>query len=173
MTTSTNIDAAAIYATFPMVSKFMCRKTGSMDTAEDAAMNGILKAIENVDKYNGKSKVSTWVITVTYRLWLDEIKSHANSKTAYTGDAVFLENMGGTVDPNEVSVNNERDVWDVAREILSDKQFAVVELHYTAGLKDREIAEHLAIPIGSVMSRLNGAKKKLAKSPEFVRLFNS
>ena len=133
---------AEIYASMPMVTRFFLGKTRNMANAEDAAMNGIVKALENIEKYNGKSKVSTWVITVAYRLWLDTIKSHSNSRTVYTGDSVF-----------------------------SDKQADVVLAHYRDGLKYREVAEALDIPIGSVMSRLNGAKKKLAKSGDFASAF--
>ena len=159
-----------IYASLPMVTRFFLGKTRNMPAAEDAAMNGIVKAIENIDKYNGKSKVSTWVITVAYRLWLDGIKSHSNSKTVYTGDAVFLENVGGTYE-DDMSLDNEVSMWDMVTSILSEKQAAVVLAHYRDGLKYREVAEALNIPIGSVMSRLNGAKKKLAKSGDFAGAF--
>jgi len=159
-----------IYASLPMVTRFFLGKTRNMPAAEDAAMNGIVKAIENIDKYNGKSKVSTWVITVAYRLWLDGIKAHSNSKTTYTGDMVFLENMGGTYEDVQ-SLDNQVSIWDMVSDILSEKQAVVVLAHYRDGLKYREVAEALDIPIGSVMSRLNGAKKKLAKSGEFANLF--
>ena len=161
---------AEIYASMPMVTRFFLGKTRNMPAAEDAAMNGIVKAIENIEKYNGKSKVSTWVITVAYRLWLDTIKSHSNSKTVYTGDAVFLENVGGTYEDSQ-SFDSEVSIWDMVSSILSEKQTAVVLAHYRDGLKYREVAERLNIPIGSVMSRLNGAKKKLAKSGDFAGAF--
>ena len=161
---------AEIYASMPMVTRFFLGKTRNMANAEDAAMNGIVKALENIEKYNGKSKVSTWVITVAYRLWLDTIKSHSNSRTVYTGDSVFLENMGGTYEV-EQSLDNQVSIWDMVCDILSDKQADVVLAHYRDGLKYREVAEALDIPIGSVMSRLNGAKKKLAKSGDFASAF--
>ena len=170
MTLNTQQITTEIYASLPMVTRFFIGKTGNVANAEDAAMNGIVKAIENVDKYNGKSKVSTWVITVAYRLWLDGIKSHANSRTTYTGDAVFLENMGGTCEM-EQSLDSEVSIWDLACEILSEKQAVVVLAHYRDGLKYREVAEALDIPIGSVMSRLNGAKKKLAQNGAFKSAF--
>ena len=161
---------AEIYASMPMVTRFFLSKTRNMANAEDAAMNGIVKAIENIEKYNGKSKVSTWVITVAYRLWLDTIKSHANSRTTYTGDGTFLENMGGTYE-DDMSFDKPVSIWDMVSTILSEKQTAVVLAHYRDGLKYREVAEHLNIPIGSVMSRLNSAKKKLAQSGDFATAF--
>ena len=67
-----------IFATQPLVYGYMLKLTKNPNTAYDASMEGILKAIDNADKYDGSSKVSTWVCTVAYRLWLDSVRSHAN-----------------------------------------------------------------------------------------------
>lgn len=158
-----------IFATQNLVYGYMLKLTKNPNTAYDAAMDGILKAIDNADKYDGSSKVSTWVCTVAYRLWLDSIRSHANSRTTYTGDSVFMENVGGsyTHDFDRTDVSG---VWDVARTVLNDKQYACLELH-SQGLKYKEVAERLNIPIGSVMSAISGAKKKLRDNPTFKSLF--
>ena len=158
-----------IFATQPLVYGYMLKLTKNPNTAYDAAMDGILKAIDNADKYDGSSKVSTWVCTVAYRLWLDSVRSHANSRTTYTGDSVFMENIGGsyTHDFDRTDVSG---VWDVARTVLNDKQYACLELH-SQGLKYKEIASRLSIPIGSVMSAISGAKKKLRDNPTFKSLF--
>ena len=154
-----------IFDTQNLVYGYMLKLTKNPDTAHDMAMNGILKAIENADKYNGSSKVSTWVCTIAHRLWLDSIRSHANSRTTYTGDSVFMENVGGSY---EQSFDSEPigDVWAVAQEVLNDKQYACIKLH-SQGLKYKEIASNLNIPIGSVMSAISGAKSKLRNSPSF------
>ena len=158
-----------IFATQPLVYGYMLKLTKNPNTAYDASMEGILKAIDNADKYDGSSKVSTWVCTVAYRLWLDSVRSHANSRTTYTGDSVFMENVGGsyTHDFDRTDVSG---VWDVAEGILNDKQYACIKLH-SDGLKYKEIAERLSIPIGSVMSAISGAKKKLRDNPVFKSLF--
>ena len=159
-----------IFATQPLVYGYMLKLTKNPNTAYDATMDGIHKAIDNADKYDGSSKVSTWVCTVAYRLWLDSVRSHANSRTAYTGDSVFMENIGGsyTHDFDRTDVSG---VWDVARTVLNDKQYACLELH-SQGLKYKEIASRLSIPIGSVMSAISGAKKKLRDNPTFKSLFS-
>jgi len=161
--------ATQIFDTQPLVYGYMLKLTKNPNTAYDAAMDGILKAIDNADKYDGSSKVSTWVCTVAYRLWLDSVRSHANSRTTYTGDSVFMENIGGsyTHDFDRTDVSG---VWDVARTVLNDKQYACLELH-SQGLKYKEIASRLSIPIGSVMSAISGAKKKLRDNPTFKSLF--
>lgn len=166
--TTTDIKSQ-IFASQPLVYGYMLKLTKNPNTAHDAAMDGILKAIDNADKYNGSSKVSTWVCTVAYRLWLDSVRSHSNSRTVYTGDSVFMENVGGsyTHDFDRTDISG---VWDVAKDVLNDKQYACLNLH-SQGLKYKEIASRLSIPIGSVMSAISGGKKKLRDNPVFKSLF--
>ena len=166
--TTTDIKSQ-IFASQPLVYGYMLKLTKNPNTAHDATMDGILKAIDNADKYNGSSKVSTWVCTVAYRLWLDSVRSHSNSRTVYTGDSVFMENVGGsyTHDFDRTDISG---VWDVAKDVLNDKQYACLNLH-SQGLKYKEIASRLSIPIGSVMSAISGGKKKLRDNPVFKSLF--
>ena len=164
--------ATQIFATQPLVYGFMLKLTKNPNTAHDAAMDGILKAIDNADKYDGSSKVSTWVCTVARRLWIDSTRSHANSRTTYTGDSVFMENIGGSYEHSFDSTDSNGDVWAIAKEILNDKQYASIKLH-SEGLKYKEIASRLNIPIGSVMSAISGAKSKLRNSPSFKAFFDA
>ena len=160
-TQNVQISETQIFACYDMVRGVLLSKCRNPQTAHDAAMDGILKAIENMDKYNGKSKVSTWVCTVAYRLWLDSVRSHGNSKTTYTGDAVFLENVGGSYEIEDFDNGLDNSVITEALDKLSDNHKQVLTLHYIEGLKYREIAERIGKPIGTVMSRLSQAKLKL------------
>ena len=179
MTTQDNnaqISETQIFACYDMVMRTMMKKAKNPQVAHDAAMNGILKAIENMDKYNGQSKVSTWVCTVAYRLWLDGIRSHANSRTTYTGDGVFLEAMGGSYECDFEIEDEQAATARIVNEALSglsDNHREVIQLHYVEGLKYREIAERINKPIGTVMSRLNQAKGKLKANNAFVALSKS
>ena len=164
------ISETEIFAAYDMVRGVLLSKCRNPQTAHDAAMDGILKAIENMDKYNGKSKVSTWVCTVAYRLWLDSVRSHGNSKTTYTGDNVFLENVGGYYEMEEFGNGLDNYVITEALDKLSDNHKQVLTLHYIEGLKYREIAERINKPIGTVMSRINQAKAKLKGNNALVAL---
>ena len=160
-TENAQISETEIFASYDMVRGVLLSKCRNPQIAHDAAMDGILKAIENMDKYNGKSKVSTWVCTVAYRLWLDSVRSHSNSKTTYTGDNVFLENVGGYYEIEDLDNGLDNSVITEALDKLSANHKQVLTLHYIEGLKYREIAERINKPIGTVMSRINQAKAKL------------
>lgn len=168
-----SISETEIFACYDMVMRTMMKKCKNPAVAHDSAMNGILKAIENMDKYNGQSKVSTWVCTVAFRLWLDTIRSHSNSRTTYTGDGTFLEAMGGSYECDfEVESNetNTKSIVDEALASLSENHRQVIQMHYVEGMKYREIAERINKPIGTVMSRLNQAKGKLKGNVALAQL---
>ena len=169
-TQNVQISETEIFACYDMVRGVLLSKCRNPQIAHDAAMDGILKAIENMDKYNGKSKVSTWVCTVAYRLWLDSVRSHGNSKTTYTGDSVFLENVGGSYEMAEFDSGLENSIITEALDKLSDNHKQVLTLHYIEGLKYREIAERIGKPIGTVMSRINQAKAKLKGNNALVAM---
>jgi RNA polymerase sigma-70 factor (ECF subfamily) len=172
-TPNATITEADIFACYDMVFRTMMKKCKNPAIAHDTAMNGIIKAVDNMDKYNGTSKVSTWVCTVAFRLWLDTIRNHSNSRTVYTGDAVFLENMGGSYEADFEIEDAEATVKQgvtLALQGLSEKHREVITLHYVDGLKYREIAERIGKPIGTVMSRLNQAKAKLKGNKALAEL---
>lgn len=168
-----SISSDDIFACYDMVMRTMMKKCKNPAVAHDSAMNGIVKAIENMDKYNGQSKVSTWVCTVAFRLWLDTIRSHSNSRTTYTGDGTFLEAVGGSYTDTYEAQENEGSLSDsvaTALNELSEAHREVITLHYFEGMKYREIAERINKPIGTVMSRLNQAKGKLKNNKAFADL---
>ena len=43
------------------------------DDAQDAAQEGFIKAYQQLYKFEGKSKFSTWLYTITYRAAVDKL----------------------------------------------------------------------------------------------------
>ena len=144
---------AQIARSLPMITKSLYRYVG--DNAEDVASDAVIKALSNIDKYNGKAAVSPWVYQIARTTALDYIRKH---KPVYTDDAVFLENKGGSYVMEEAE---DFSALHLAIAGLSEKHQEVLKLHYFDGLKYKEIAEVIGKPIGTVMSRLNQAKAKL------------
>jgi RNA polymerase sigma factor (sigma-70 family) len=149
-----NIDLNAEFArALPIVTRYLYRYVGS--EAEDVASDACIKALKNLDKYDGRAKFSTWLVTIARNTALDAIRKH---KPIYTDNAVFLENHGGSYEIDDAPDYTE---LHAAIASLSEKHQEVIQLHYIEGLKYREIAERIGKPIGTVMSRLSQAKLKL------------
>ena len=155
----------AIWNSYQPAYRTILRKTGSRDLAHDIAADGCIKAIEKINQYDATrgSKVSSWVTQISIRNWLDHVRSHAVSRTSSTGDSQYLENVGGSyemdhgVDWSEVTaaVNN-------LLSSLPEKHKEPLRLFYFEGLKYKQIAAVMNTSIGTIMSRINCAKSKLA-----------
>ena len=147
----------------PMVTRYLYRYVGS--EADDVAQDACIKALLNIDKYDGRAKFSTWLVTIARNTALDAIRKH---KPIYTGDAAFLENKGGSYVMEDAE---DYSVLYNAIAGLSEKHREVIELHYMQGMKYREIADAIGKPIGTVMSRLSQAKEKLKANNALVSEF--
>ncbi len=51
---------------------YLIKLTYSLELAEDLAQETMAKAIEHIMKFNGKSKFSTWLISIATRLYIDQ-----------------------------------------------------------------------------------------------------
>ncbi len=104
-----------------------------------------------------KSKVKTWLFTTLYRDFL--------SKKRHDARFVETENEGDFIEPMQVepSVVDALDAAIVqkALHVLDERYRAPVTLFYMQQHSYREIAEILAIPIGTVMSRISRGKADL------------
>jgi len=65
-----------------------------------------------------------------------------------------------------VSAGEERKVWQLAKECLTDKQYEVLYLHTGKGLSQRQIALALGISRQAVADRIWNAHRKLSLAIE-------
>ncbi len=104
-----------------------------------------------------KSKVKTWLFTTLYRDFL--------AKKRHDARFVETENEADFVEPLHIapSVVESIDAAIVqkALHLLDERYRAPVTLFYMQQHSYREIAEILAVPIGTVMSRISRGKAEL------------
>lgn len=130
------------------------------DVADDLVQATCLRAIERADQFVAGTRVDRWLFAILRSIWLNEVRSRR------------IREGGGLVDPEEVLTT------DGAREIevnitasavlraigqLPEAQRETVLLVYGDGYTYAEAAAALAVPIGTVMSRLAAARATLAK----------
>ena len=133
--------------------------SGNRSVAEDLVQATCLRAIERAHQFSPGTRLDRWLFTILHSIWLNEVR------------AARVRRGQGLVDP-ETSL-----IFDGIKEIetnilaaqvlkevqsLPEAQRETVFLVYGEGLTYREAAEILAVPIGTVMSRLAGARAKLA-----------
>jgi len=100
-----------------------------------------------------------WMFRVCKNHWIDSLRARSKTQTA-TADE--LERHQGTHD-GEADAYHRVQVSELERAVeqLDDDQRLVLSLVSVQGFSYREASETLEIPIGTVMSRLSRARKRL------------
>ena len=152
---------------------YLRRYLGDGSLAEDVFQNTFLQLYLKSGQYEAGRRVRPWLYTIATHQAVDALRRNGRRQavslelareTTPDGEAdslaATLEGRG--IDPFEAAVGQEqaeRVRAAVAR--LPDFLRQVLLLAYYQGLKYREVAEALDIPVGTVKSRLHAALVKL------------
>lgn len=141
------------------------RMCGDAHLAEDAAQEAFIRAWQKLPSYRPRSPFRNWVYRIATNVALDTLRRERKTVDI---DEIPLSTSGSG--PEAVVEMNER-AQMVQQAVLSlpPASRTVLVLREYEGLSYREIADSLDIPIGTVMSRLNYARKHLAEdlAPHF------
>jgi len=144
---------------YPRLFRFILRVTRQADLIEELIQETLLLVWEQPQRFNGQSKISTWVLGIAYR---KSLKAMAKSARQHH-DVDWLELSETTGDPLEnLAIRIETSDWlHRALASLSAEQRAVIELTFYHGLSYLEIAKILDCPENTVKTRMYHARKKL------------
>jgi RNA polymerase sigma-70 factor (ECF subfamily) len=133
--------------------------SGSRDTAEDLVQATCVRALEKAHQFTPGTRLDRWVFTILHSIWLNEIRAARYRRGAGVVDAESVLVFDGIA-----AIEANISAGQVLRRVqgLPEAQRETVFLVYVEGLTYREAAELLGVPIGTVMSRLAGARERLA-----------
>ena len=140
------------------------------EEALDAAQEAFVKAFRALPAFKGDSAFYTWLFRITMNVALDRRRQRAARAKSLGGESVTPEEWERTAvstdpDPEDVATSAERrDRIRKGLDSLSEHHRAIIILSDIEGLQYREIAEVLGIPMGTVMSRLHHARKRLREA---------
>lgn len=128
--------------------------------AEDVMHDAFIKTYQNAGAYKPKGKPWAWIMTIVRNLCYDRLRAGKISD-----DAEQYESLAGVRDEDAAQGTEElaldRIVLKEALGILGAEDRQIVMLHALTGMKHREIAELLDIPVGTVLSKYNRALKRM------------
>lgn len=133
------------------------------EEARDITQEVFLKAYENLEKFRGDSKLSSWLYRIAANLGLNWSERRAGRETQLDDD--LAETLAAPADiPDELYEREER-LARVAEVLagLPEKYRAVIDLYYFKDLSYQEIAGRLGLPINTVKIHLLRAKERLRK----------
>lgn len=151
--------AGGLKPLFPRLWRYCLTLTGRPDAADDLAQTVCLRALEKSDLYTPGTHLDRWLFKIAQRVWLNELRA-ANIRR---GAGLVLVEQANIADERANMETNmfARDVLRCVME-LPETQRLTVLLVYVEGFSYKDAADHLDIPIGTVMSRLAAARAKLS-----------
>lgn len=141
--------------------------------AADMAQEVFIKMFKNINSFQEKSKLSTWIYRVATNMCIDIVKKESRNSVAYSFDEGYEDKDGSTLynglvddsmQPDEIVEKREiKDAVNSAISKLSDKYKTVIILRDIEGLHYEEIAEIVDCSVGTVKSRISRGRKNLRK----------
>src|SRR6266545_3284236 len=140
------------------------RMCGDALIAEDAAQETFIRAWQSLPTYRPQTSLRNWLYRIAFNAGMDMLRKE---KRILPNDIEDLNLRDERPDPESLASQNERTVI-VQRAVMSlpDASRAVLVLREYEGMSYHEIADALDIPLGTVMSRLNYARKLLKNELE-------
>jgi RNA polymerase sigma-70 factor, ECF subfamily len=148
------------------------RMTGNPADAEDLVQETYLRAFRSIDQFKPGTNLRAWLFKIQTNSFINEYRKRVRRPRNTSLDDVeeyYLYNhlVESGVQPSPSVTEDEilaqiddAEVFQALDE-LQDNYRQVVLLADVEGFAYREIAEILDIPVGTVMSRLHRARKRL------------
>jgi RNA polymerase sigma-70 factor (ECF subfamily) len=139
------------------------------DEALDLSQEAWVKGWQRLNQFQGDAKFGTWMTRIVINLCLDQLRKRKRQKTESIEE--MHEESGGVERQMPVVVTNpterlERGEFrkriDQALGQLSEEHRTVLVLHEFEEMEYKEIARTMDCSLGTVMSRLFYARRKMA-----------
>jgi RNA polymerase sigma-70 factor (ECF subfamily) len=139
------------------------RMCGTRGLAEDVVQEAFLSIWRSGARYDRRrGSVRTWILGITHHRAIDALRRNVVQERHRASDE-GIEERFEAVDRTELEVARRDEALTVRGVLdgLPDDQRRAIELAYFGGFTQSEIAEMLAVPIGTVKGRMRLGLEKM------------
>lgn len=133
------------------------------DEAEDATQEIFTKVFLNLNNFEGQSKFSTWVYSITYNMCIDRLRRRRRGVELFTSAEIYPA-AADTIDVEEMSEEElTRLQLNELRRVLrklSEAERTLLLMKYKDGLKIKDIAALFGKSESAVKMQLKRAREK-------------
>ena len=138
------------------------RMMGERQAAEDLLQDAFLEIWRRAATYRAeRGSLRTWILSIVHNRGIDRLRSLSSRRR--TQEKVEAE--APTSQPSEAFAetwrNSQREQVRAAMSTLPPEQLKILELAYFSGYTHVEIADMLALPLGTVKGRMRLGLKKI------------
>ena len=123
--------------------------------AQDVTQDTFVRVWDSAQQYRSQGSPMGWLLTVARNLALMKLRQGARQVALDEEEWAAIPADSPNVSPED------RQVLQTALAALGDQERQVVLLHAVTGLKHREIAALLELPLATVLSKYHRALRKL------------
>jgi RNA polymerase sigma-70 factor, ECF subfamily len=134
---------------------------GNCPEADDVGQETFIRFYNSIDKFRGESSVGTFLTRIAMNLSLNELKRRQRKNLFFRQQTDSDLNV-----PDQARSGNPDEAKEIIHKALGKLEpyfRSVLVLRLIDGYSTSETAEILKLPIGTVLSRLARAQKKLKK----------
>ncbi|MBQ8442650.1 MAG: RNA polymerase sigma factor [Bacteroides sp.] len=143
--------------------RFALKLTADTEEANDLLQETSLKALDNEEKYTPDTNFKGWMYTIMRNIFINNYRKTVRDQT-FVDQTENLYHLNLPQDSGFESTEGNYDLKEIRRIVHSlPKEYRVPFSMYVSGFKYREIAVKLALPIGTVKSRIFFTRQRLQK----------
>jgi RNA polymerase sigma-70 factor (ECF subfamily) len=149
-----------LVALLPRLRRFALTLTRQPSLADDLVQVACERALAHADQWSPGTRLDAWVFRILRNAWIDHVR---HRRTDGLMDDVSDHEHKLVDGDSEDRILSRLTLAEVQRAIagLPDEQREVLVLVCVEDLAYREAAEVLGVPIGTVMSRLARARRRI------------
>ncbi|RBY95848.1 RNA polymerase subunit sigma [Blastococcus sp. TF02-8] len=139
----------------------LCAALGDRDSADDLTQETYLRAFAALHRFEGRSTVRTWLLSIARRVCADAVRSRRRRRLTLVREPADLELLSAEAAVDDVGEGVV--VTDLLARLDGDRREAFV-LTQLLGLSYAEAAEVADCPVGTIRSRVARARADLVAS---------
>jgi RNA polymerase sigma-70 factor (ECF subfamily) len=142
----------------PNLRAFAISLSGNVDRADDLVQETILRALANIDSFQPGTNMSAWLFTILRNLFRSEYRKRRREVEDATG--MYAESMKSQ--PEQASRLEFEELRTALAQLPDDQREAVI-LVGASGFSYEEAAAICGCAVGTIKSRVNRARNRLAE----------
>ncbi len=138
--------------------------TSDSEKADDLLQETFLKALTYRDKFTQNTNFKAWIYTIMKNTFINDYRRNVKTKNTFDGsnNDFHLLFSKDKVYPAPDSFYSSKEITKSINAL--EDEYKVPFTMFLDGYKYKEIAEKLALPLGTVKSRIFFTRKKLEKA---------
>ncbi len=155
-----NVFREQLVALLPRLRRFALFLTSDMTEADDLVQSACERALSRRLQWQPGSRLDSWMFSIIHHLMIDETRTMRRRKTHIPlEEGRFIATAMNGMKKLEAKLRLKQVA--MAMQHLTDNDRLVISLVCIDGMSYKDAANTLQVPVGTVMSRLARARKKL------------